>query len=66
MDNKPLENALEKIYSEIANTGNITDNQMAFLIMYEKKIGKPKKDTFEQLLSYGNKIVSIINKNLKE
>lgn len=66
MDNKSLENELEKIYNEIILTGKITDNQLSFLMLYEKKMNKPKKDTFEQFLTYGNKIVNIINKNLKE
>lgn len=65
-NNEALEKAVTKVYEQIASNGSVTDNQLAFILLYEKKISKPKKDTFEQLLGYGNKIVNIINKNLKE
>lgn len=58
---KSLDDAIDKIYSEISKTGIITDNQLLFLIL-----NKPKKDTINDLINYGNKIISIINKNLKE
>lgn len=61
-----LEKAVEKIYNQIAETGKIDDNQMALIIMYEKQNKKPKKDTFNQLTSYANKIIKIVNNNLKE
>lgn len=61
-----LEKAVEKIYNQIAETGRIDDNQMALIIMYEKQNKKPKKDTFSQLTNYANKIIKIVNNNLKE
>ena len=61
-----LEKAVEKIYNQIAETGKIDDNQMALIIMYEKQNRKPKKDTFNQLTNYANKIIKIVNNNLKE
>ena len=61
-----LDKAVEKIYDQIAETGRIDDNQMALIIMYEKKNKKPKKDTFSQLTNYANKIIKIVNNNLKE
>ena len=61
-----LEKAVEKIYNQIAETGRIDDNQMALIIMYEKQNKKPKKDTFSQLTGYANKIIKIVNNNLKE
>lgn len=67
MDNKPLENAIEKIYNEIAINGTITDNQLALIVLYESKIkNKNKKTDIDKLFEFGNKAINFLNKNLKE
>ena len=64
MDNNPLENAIEKIYNEIAISGTITDNQLALIMLYERKIkNKNKKSDIDKLFEFGNKAINFLNKN---
>lgn len=64
MDNKPLENAIEKIYNEIAITGTITDNQLSLIVLYESKMrNKNKKSDMDRLFEFGNKAINFLNKN---
>lgn len=64
MGNDPLENAIEKIYNEIAITGNITDNQLSLIVLYERKMrSKNKKTDIDKLFEFGNKAINFLNKN---
>lgn len=64
MDDKHLENAIEKIYNEIAITGNITDNQLSLIVLYESKMrSKNKKTDMDKLFEFGNKAINFLNKN---
>lgn len=64
MGNDPLENAIEKIYNEIAITGNITDNQLSLIVLYERKMrNKNKKTDIDKLFEFGNKAINFLNKN---
>lgn len=60
-----LEKAVQKIYEKIANDGNVNQNQMALILMYEKQ-NKPKRSNdLDKLITYGKKIINIINKNME-
>ena len=59
-----LGNAVSKIYENIAQNGNVTENQLALIVLYERKNKPKRKDAFDQLLEYGKKIVSVLNENL--
>ena len=67
MDNKPLENAIEKIYNEIAITGNITDNQLSLIVLYENKIREEnEKKEINELFEIDDEIVKFLNSFKKE
>lgn len=67
MDNKPLENAIEKIYNEIAITGNITDNQLSLIVLYESKIREEnEKKEINELFEIDDEIVKFLNSFKKE
>lgn len=67
MGNDPLENAIEKIYNEIAITGNITDNQLSLIVLYERKMrSKNKKTDIDKLFEFGNKAINFLNKNFSK
>lgn len=61
-----LDTAIEKIYSTIAESGFVTDNQLFLIMLYENRNKPKRKDAFEEILGYGKKIVNIINKNLEK
>ncbi|MGN1337343.1 MAG: hypothetical protein ACI4WW_02595 [Candidatus Coprovivens sp.] len=64
MDNVALEKAMEKIYYEIADTGIVTDNQLAFIMIYENKTkNKNKKSDVDKLFDFGNKALKFLNTN---
>lgn len=67
MGNDPLENAIEKIYNEIAITGNITDNQLSLIVLYDKKMrNKNKKTDIDELFEFCNKAINFLNKNFSK
>lgn len=67
MDNKPLENAIEKIYNEIAITGNIADNQLSLIVLYESKIREEnEKKEINELFEIDDEIVKFLNSFKKE
>lgn len=67
MGNEPLENAIEKIYNEIAITGNITDNQLSLIVLYERKMrNKNKKTDIDELFEFSNKAINFLNKNFSK
>lgn len=67
MDNKHLENAIEKIYNEIAITGNITDNQLSLIVLYENKIREEEeKKEINELFEIDDEIVKFLNSFKKE
>lgn len=67
MENKPLENAIEKIYNEIAITGNITDNQLSLIVLYESKIREEnEKKEINELFEIDDEIVKFLNSFKKE
>ena len=59
-----MENAIKKIYEQIAETGIVTDNQLALIMLYESKIkNKSKKTDIDKLFEFGNKAINFLNKN---
>lgn len=67
MNNKHLENAIEKIYNEIAITGNITDNQLSLIVLYENKIREEnEKKEINELFEIDDEIVKFLNSFKKE
>ena len=59
-----IDTAIEKIYENIAENGVVTDNQLALIMIYEKKNKPKKKDVFNEVLGYGKKIIDVINQNI--
>ena len=59
-----IDTAIEKIYENIAENGVVTDNQLALIMIYEKKNKPKKKDIFNEVLGYGKKIIDVINQNI--
>lgn len=59
-----IDTAIEKIYANIAENGVVTDNQLALIMIYEKKNKPKKKDVFNEVLGYGKKIIDVINQNI--
>lgn len=57
--NSPLENAVEKIYSQIAKTGEITDNQLILIMLYERQ--RPTL-SLDDILKSGTKVISTVDK----
>lgn len=60
----PMQKAVERIWEQIADTGKVTSEQLALINMYEKSKEKPKPkvNTLDQVLKYGNQAVIIIDK----
>ena len=54
-----LEKAVEKIYEKIAENGEITNNQLALIYLYEKR-NKPNQ--INDILKNGEKIINSIDK----
>ena len=63
-NNTALEKAMSKIYEQISENGMVTDNQLAFIMLYENKIkNKNKKSDVDKLFDFGNKAINFLNKN---
>lgn len=60
-----LEKAVQKIYEKIADDGNVNQNQMALILMYEKQNKLKRSNDLDKLITYGKKIINIINKNME-
>lgn len=59
-----MENAIKKIYEKIEETGIVTDNQLALIMLYESKLkNKNKKSDIDKLFEFGNKAINFLNKN---
>lgn len=56
-----MENAISKVYEQIAQTGQVSKNQLLFIKMYEKKNSK-QLNIMDELIKYGNKLSLIIDK----
>lgn len=54
-----LEKAVEKIYDKIATTGEITDNQLFLIALYERK-NKPNQ--LDEIIKGGVKVIGTIDK----
>ena len=57
--NNALEKAVEKIYDKIATTGEITDNQLFLIALYERK---SKPNQLDEILKSGVKVIGTIDK----
>lgn len=57
--NNALEKAVEKIYETIAATGEITDNQLFLIALYERK---SKPNQLDEILKGGVKVIGTIDK----
>ena len=57
--NNALEKAVEKIYDKIATTGEITDNQLFLIALYERK---SKPNQLDEILKGGTKVIGTIDK----
>lgn len=63
-NNTALEKAMLKIYEQISENGIVTDNQLAFIMLYENKVkNKNKKSDVDKLFDFGNKAINFLNKN---
>ena len=60
---KPIEKAISKIYEQISETGEVSENQLLFIMYYEKK---QKKDNTELFKVYGKEILNFIDKLFPE
>ena len=54
-----LEKAVEKIYDKIATTGEITDNQLFLIALYERK---SKPNQLDEIIKSGVKVIGTIDK----
>ena len=54
-----LEKAVEKIYDKIATTGEITDNQLFLIALYERQ---SKPNQLDEILKGGVKVIGTIDK----
>ena len=59
MSNGALERAVTKIYEQIAETGQVTDNQLILIALYEKK---NKTSPIGEILKDGTKVINTIDK----
>ena len=59
MSNGALEKAVTKIYEQIAETGQVTDNQLILIAMYERK---SKPSAISDILKDGTKVIATIDK----
>lgn len=57
--NNALEKAVEKIYDKIAATGEITDNQLFLIALYERK---SKSNQLDEIIKGGVKVIGTIDK----
>ena len=57
--NNALEKAVEKIYDKIATTGEITDNQLFLIALYERK---SKPNQLDEIIKSGVKVIGTIDK----
>ena len=59
MATSKLEQAVNRVYDEISQNGTVTDNQLIFILLYERKM--KSKGKVDNLIKDGTKVISLID-----